>query len=68
MEFQDIGADAQVNTDLGVVVTNARADPVDTMKEFFGPQSYHTGDYSLYYINIRDNAAKRIEAYRSYSQ
>ena len=24
---------------------------------------YHTGDYSLYYMNIRDNAAKRVEAY-----
>ena len=62
-EVKDIGADAQVNTELGVVVTNAHADPVDTMTEFFGPQSYHTGDYSLYYMNIRDNAAKRVEAY-----
>ena len=63
MEFSDIGADARVDTQLGVVVTNAHADPVNTMTEFFGPQSYHTGDYSLYYMNIRDNASRRVEAY-----
>ena len=63
MELSDIGADAQVNMELGVVVTHAHADPVNTMTEFFGPQSYHTGDYSLYYMNIRDNAARRVTSY-----
>ena len=64
-EIKDTGADARVNVELGVVVTNAHADPVNTMIEFFGPQSFHTGDYSLYYMNIRDNASKRVEAYLS---
>ena len=63
MGLSDIGADAQVNTELGVIVTHAHADPVNTMIEFFGPQSYHTGDYSLFYMNIRDNVAKRIASY-----
>jgi hypothetical protein len=30
---------------------------------FFGPDSRHAGDYAYYYNNIRDNVAKRIDAY-----
>lgn len=63
--IKDIGADAQVNVKRGVVVTNADAEPVTDLTEYFGPQSFHTGDYSFYYMNIRDNAAKRIAAYKS---
>ncbi|MBQ9881740.1 MAG: DUF3089 domain-containing protein [Synergistes sp.] len=62
--IKDIGADAQVNVKRGVVVTNADAEPVTDLTEYFGPQSFHTGDYSFYYMNIRDNAAKRIAAYK----
>ena len=60
----DIGADAQVNTERGVVVTNANSEPID-LPEFFGPQSFHNGDYTFYYNNIKDNVAKRCAAYLS---
>lgn len=63
--FSDIGADAQVNVKRGVVVTNADTDPVTDLAGCFGPESYHTSDYSLYYLNIRENAGKRVEAYMS---
>ena len=58
----DIGADAQVNTQRGVIVTNAKSDPI-ALTAFFGPASFHNGDYTFYYNNIKDNAAKRIAAY-----
>ncbi len=63
-EIGDLGADAQVVPDRGVVVTNANYDPME-MTELFGPQSFHNGDYTFYYNNIRDNIAKRIAAYQS---
>ena len=64
VEMGDIGADAQVNVERGVVVTNADAEPVSNYLEVFGPQSFHMGDYAFYYMNIRDNVAKRIAAFR----
>lgn len=60
----DIGADAKINLARGVIVTNAKAEPVP-MPEFFGPASFHDNDYTFYYNNIRDNVAKRIAAYRT---
>ena len=62
LEIADIGADAQVVLKRGVILTNADAEPVGGV-EFFGPQSFHNGDYTFYYNNIRDNVAKRIAAY-----
>ena len=59
----DIGADAQVNIERGVVVTNTNAEPIETA-DFFGPQSFHNGDYTFYYNNIKDNVAKRIATYK----
>ena len=59
----DLGADAQVVPDRGVVVTNANFDPME-MTELFGPQSFHNGDYIFYYNNIKANVAKRIAAYQ----
>lgn len=61
-EIADIGADAQVNLERGVVVTNTSADPI-VMSEYFGPQSFHNGDYTFFYRNIQDNVAKRINTY-----
>lgn len=58
----DIGADAQVNTQRGVIVTNAKSDPI-ALSQFFGPASFHNGDYTFFYNNIKDNVAKRIAAY-----
>ena len=59
----DIGADAQVNPERGVVVTHATCEPI-AMPEFFGPESFHDDDYTLYYNNIKDNVAKRIASYQ----
>ena len=61
-EIRDIGADAQVVLDRGVVVTNTNYPPIEA--EVFGPASFHNGDYSFYYNNIKDNVAKRIAAYK----
>ena len=60
----DIGADAQVNLTRGVVVTNADSDPIGAF-DIFGPQSFHNGDYTFYYNNIKDNVAKRIATYQA---
>ena len=59
----DLGADAQVVPDRGVIVTNAKFAPME-MTELFGPQSFHNGDYIFYYNNIKANVAKRIAAYQ----
>ena len=63
-EIGDIGADAQVVLSRGVILTNAASEPVGG-EEFFGPQSFHNGDYTFYYNNIKDNVATRIAAYQS---
>ena len=65
-EIRDIGADAQVDTTRGTVVTNADAVP-NEMVEFSGPESFHQDDYSIFYNNIKDNVAKRIAAYQANS-
>ena len=61
-EIKDIGADAKVVLDRGSVLTNADTEPVGG--DTFGPQSYHNGDYALFFNNIKDNVAKRIAAYK----
>ena len=67
-EIRDIGADAQVVPERGVVVTNAPFEemPEEQRKiasEYFGPEGHHGEDYTLFYNNIRDNVAKRVAAY-----
>ena len=62
-EIADVGADAKVVLDRGVILTNADVEPVGG--DVFGPQSFHNGDYALFFNNIKDNVAKRIEAYRT---
>ena len=69
-EIGDIGADAQINLARGVVVTNAKVEPMpeEAAKisgEFFGPDGRHNNDYTYYYNNIKDNVAKRIAAYKA---
>ena len=69
-EIGDVGADAQINLDRGVVVTNAKSAPTDeesakVAAEFFGPDGRHGDDYTLYYNNIKDNVAKRVAAYKA---
>lgn len=69
-EIGDIGADAQIVLTRGVVVTNAKPEPMpeevtQILAEFFGPDGRHESDYSFYYNNIKENVAKRIEAYKA---
>ncbi|MBQ7608845.1 MAG: DUF3089 domain-containing protein [Desulfovibrionaceae bacterium] len=69
-EIGDIGADAQINLARGVVVTHAKVVPMPEdiariSAEFFGPDGRHAFDYMYYYNNIKDNAAKRIAAYKA---
>lgn len=70
LEIGDMGADAQVNLARGVVVTNAKAYPMDeesvkVAAEYFGPDGRHGEDYVYYYNNIKANVAKRVAAYQS---
>lgn len=59
-------ADAQVDTERGVVVTTTKViDPIDdSLGMGFGPDSFHHADYSLYYNNIEANVAERCAAYQ----
>jgi len=66
-EFEIIpeAADAQLNVTRGVVVTHT--DVIAPMDEAmgFGPDSYHGGDYSLWYSNIESNVQLRVDRYLS---
>ena len=68
MEFVPHAADAQINLERGVVITTTQ-----TMKPMpgpvpFGNGSFHSGDYALYYYNIKANVATRIAAYKKSAQ
>ena len=56
-------ADAQLNVERGVVVTHT--DVLAPMDESmgFGPESYHGGDYTLWYTNIQENVKVRVNSY-----
>ena len=63
-------ADAQVDPDRGVVICTTEGlpfisdtSPIPTTADFFGPESYHNGDYPFYYDNIKQNVRTRCEAY-----
>ena len=62
-EITDIGADAQVVPERGVVLTNAKYEPMTGYPDVFGTQSFHNGDYTFFYNNLKDNVAKRVAAY-----
>ena len=62
-EITDVGADAKVVLSRGVILTNTTYDQYGAA-EFFGPQSFHEDDYTLYYNNLKANVAKRIAAYK----
>ena len=64
-EFEIIpeAADAVLNLERGVIVTNTDVmEPMDPALGF-GSDSYHGGDYTLFYNNIRENVEKRCTAY-----
>ena len=69
-EITDVGADAQVVPERGVIVTHAAAEPMsgelaEKIKEILGPDGRHASDYSYFYNNIKDNVAKRVAAYQA---
>ena len=59
-------ADARVDPERGVVICES-IDTVpelqEAMADYFGPESYHLQDYSLYYGNLQKNIADRIAAF-----
>lgn len=61
-------ADAKVDLERGVVICESiETEPElqSAMAEYFGPESYHLQDYSLYYGNLQKNVADRIAAFES---
>ncbi len=55
-------ADAQLDTERGVVVCTAKAAYTNAV-ELFGPESFHNNDYAFYYENLRENVKQRVENY-----
>ncbi len=55
-------ADAQVDTERGVVVCTTEVEEY-APAALFGPESLHSHDYDFYYENLRENVKTRIEAY-----
>lgn len=53
-------ADAQVDTERGVVVCTTNKD-FTAATYFFGPESLHSNDYALYYENLKENVKIRVE-------
>ena len=59
-------ADARIDMERGVVVCESVQQIPELqagMLEYFGPESYHLQDYSLYYGNLKKNIADRIAAF-----
>ena len=67
-EIKDIGADAQLDTERGVVICNADYPFIDVstyegIPDIFGPESFHNGDYPFYFNNIKENVKTRIDMF-----
>lgn len=63
-----VNADAQVDTERGVVICTVKELPfISTINPaiaaFFGPESYHNGDYPFYLDNLRENVKLRADRY-----
>ena len=59
-------ADAKVDTERGVVICTSvtvSQSMQGALSGYFGPQSFHLQDYSLYFMNLQKNAADRIETF-----
>lgn len=56
-------ADAQLNIKRGVVVTHTDVLAPMAPQMGFGPESYHGGDYTLWYTNIQENVKDRVAAW-----
>lgn len=55
-------ADAQVDTERGVVICTAE-NVEYAPAVLFGPESLHAYDYDFYYENLRENVKTRVEAF-----
>lgn len=55
-------ADAQVDTERGVVICTAE-DVEYSPEELFGPESLHGHDYDFYYVNLQENVETRVKAW-----
>lgn len=55
-------ADAQVDTERGVVICTAE-NVEYAPANLFGPESLHSHDYDFYYENLRENVKTRVKAY-----
>lgn len=61
-------ADARVDTDRGVVICESMevsSELAEAMGKYFGPESFHLQDYSLYFRNLQQNVADRVAAFMS---
>ncbi len=59
-------ADARVDTERGVVICDSvepSKEQQEALKEYFGSESFHLQDYSLYFMNLQQNVADRINAF-----
>ncbi len=58
-------ADARVDTELGVVISNAPLSYAmpEEMSAAFGTGSFHGKDIEFYYYNLRENAVNRAQKY-----
>lgn len=59
-------ADARIDLKRGVVICESVQSAPElqaAMAAFFGSESYHLQDYSLYYANLKQNVADRIAAF-----
>lgn len=59
-------ADARVDNERGVVICESvevSQELTVAMGKYFGPESFHLQDYSLYFMNLQQNVADRIEAF-----
>ncbi|NBC20760.1 MAG: DUF3089 domain-containing protein [Alphaproteobacteria bacterium] len=46
-------------------ISEIRTDAFDDLPMDLGPGNYHLLDYALYWSNLRENVARRVEAFRS---
>lgn len=59
-------ADASVDTQRGVVICESVKNPLilqEALEKYFGTESFHLQDYSLYYRNLQKNVADRVAAF-----
>lgn len=60
-EIRQAFADAQLDTERGVVICTTDQVAYTDATPLFGPESLHNNDYALYYENLRENVKLRVE-------